>query len=189
MLLVMSLCSQASLKLVSSDAINNLSSTIAFEIAQSDSNALKLHPLLGVAGSTFATFGDGITRDSNNHLLIGAFNDSAFEVTIVADTTPPVIESLTLNLDIGVISFTFDEPVLLSGSDVTALSVGFLPNRFYSVSQATVAQPSNTVLDISLSPTELLSLLEFVQGRRNSVVSFTSGFCHRHLHQSHRNWC
>ena len=158
------------------DVLNNLSSSITYQLTEGDLNAIKIDSLLGVAGTTFATFDGGITTDSSGRPLIGAPNDSAIELAIVGDTSPPIIERLVLDLDRGVFTFTFDEPVLNTSVDVGAVSLVFLPNSFYSLSVATIAQTSDLSIEVRLSLSDLLDLLEFEFGRVCDVVFFTPEF-------------
>ena len=164
---------------LTTDAINNLSGIIRFGLEHSDLNQLKLDEQLGEQGTTFATFDAAITIDSNNHELIGAPNGSAIEVDIVPDTSGPVAESYTIDLDSGTLSYTFDEPVEEISVTVEALSIPLPSNHsfVFTLSQdVTVTQVNANDITVSLPLEELLDLLEFVNGESLDVVYFTSDF-------------
>ena len=163
-------------QLPSLDAVSGLSSTVLFEIAQGDLNALKRHSLLGSTGTTFATINSDITTDSNNHLLVGVSSSDAVPVTIIEDTSAPVIERLVIDLDEGVFNLTFDEPVDVATVDFTALALVCPPNSFYNVTVATISQSSDLMLEVQLPLEQLDMLLEFVFGRRCDILFYTSAF-------------
>ena len=61
---------------------------------------------LGEPGTTYATFASAITIDSNNHQLVGAPNGSAVNVNIVPDESGPLLNTYTIDLDAGILSYT-----------------------------------------------------------------------------------
>ena len=155
------------------DLLNNLSGIITFNLTQDDLVTLKLHPLLGSSGTTFATYDSAITVDSSGHPLVGAPNGSALQVNIIPDVSPPIIEQLTIDLNAGRFLFTFDEPVLLSSVDTNAIA---LVGPLYYFSEISASQPDPRTIYINISSSELLDLLEFVYGRRIDQLYYTPDF-------------
>ena len=157
-------------------SLNNLTDIIILSMTRSDTNALKTHSLLGLNGSTFATFNDAITYDSSSHPLTGAANGNAFEVIVTPDTSPPVITSVYLDLDSGDISLSFDEPINSSTLDATVITITnstVLPQSLFTVSDYTLRPIINsTSLTSRLSSSEAAVLIETLNGTSNSFISF-----------------
>ena len=167
----------SSLTQLPDNSLNNLTDIIIFNMTRSDTNALKSHSLLGLNGSTFATFSDAITYDSSSHPLRGAANGNAFEVTVIPDTSPPLISSVNLDLDSGEISFSFDEPVNSSSLDASIITITnstVQPRSLFTVSDYTLLPITNSSsITVRLSSPEAASLIESLNGTNTSFISFS----------------
>ena len=157
----------------SPNLLNNLTSDITYQFPLEDLNALKLDPSL----SAFALLDSDTTVDSNGHSLIGSLNQSALPVTILPDTTGPLVQNFTMNVDTGVFDFEFDEPILLSSVNPSALSVTFDRRAVYNVSDANVTLISPRAFRITITIPDLLDLLDIIRGMRDcDYVFFSSDF-------------
>ena len=160
-------------------APDNLSAIVVFELTTNDTDALKLHNLLGYNGSTFVSFDDNIVYDSNGFPLAGSPPDSALTVWVRTDVTPPVVVLFNLDLDAGAVTMVFDEPVdattFRSGSVFLEVPCG--SGEMVSFLPTSGRQDSDKIVSFFMTAAELRQTIEASEG-------FCSNICLNHTNGS-----
>lgn len=145
---------------------DSLSAVAVFPLTLGDFEALKNHSLLGNTGSTYISYPDRIVIDTNGHYLAGASPEMAMQVTITPDTTPPVIATSELDLNVGSLTLRFDEPVDETTFDNTAISVE-VPcgsGQIVTFEPATVIAQSYKVLSFFVTVAEVREVIRLTNG-------------------------
>ena len=145
---------------------DSLSPVARFQLTLGNFEALKNHSVLGNSGSTYISYADSIVIDSNGHYLAGATPEMAMQVEITPDTTPPVIATSELDLNVGSLTLQFDEPVNEASFDNTALSIE-VPcgsGRVVSFEPATPIVESYKVLSFFMTETEATEIIHLTTG-------------------------
>ena len=117
-----------------------------------DLNAIKDNPQLAVSNrTTYLIVGDMAAADYNDNFAELIPNATALPGLLIADTTPPVLEQFTINLDSLELVFNFSEIVQAESFNVSAItfSDGLTNITLNSSSVSTMDLP---VLSIILSP-------------------------------------
>ena len=145
---------------------DGLSAIAVFSLTLGDFEALKNHSLLGNSGSTYISYPDSIAIDSNGHYLAGAFSEMAMQVTITPDTTPPVIATSQLDLNVGSLTLQFDEPVNETTFDNTAISleVPCGSGQIVTFEPATAVPQSYKVLSFFMTEAEVREVIRLTNG-------------------------
>ena len=101
------------------------SMVVTIHLLQTDLNALKATPNLAVMGSnTFIVINDTAFRDLIGNYITAIGNGQALAASVyIRDTTVPILETFDLDLNVGELILTFDEPVILSSINITAFSL------------------------------------------------------------------
>ena len=105
-------------------AVEGLSTTggdtfnVTFQIESDNLNQLKLNTdFCTYQGDCWIRFADGFIEDTSGNNIIGVLPDTIESFhqpqTFTPDVTPPILLSYTINLDSGMMTFTFDEVVRL----------------------------------------------------------------------------
>ena len=101
------------------------SMVVTIHLLQPDLNALKTTPNLAVTSSnTFIVINDTAFRDLIGNYITAVGNGQALAASIyIRDTTVPILETFDLDLNVGELILTFDEPVNVSSINITAFSL------------------------------------------------------------------
>ena len=138
-----------------------ISTTIVVSLSRTDLNEVKANlQLASRAGNTFLSATELAASDMNmNRLIRVPMSDAKSVRTYTPDTTDPVIESFQLDYDTGVLVFSFDETLVLSTADVSALTfqnAQTSPSSIYTLSDSNVTN-SGLVTDVHIQ----LSVTDF----------------------------
>ena len=145
---------------------DSLSAVAQFQLTLGDFEALKNHSLLGNSGSTYISYADRIVVDSNGHYLAGTSSEMAMQVSITPDTTPPVIARSELDLNVGSMTFSFDEPVDESTFDNRAVSIE-VPcgsGQIVAFEPATTTAQSYKVFTFFMTEAEVREIIRLTTG-------------------------
>ena len=101
-----------------------ISTTIVVGLTRVDLNQVKANLQLATqGGNTFLSVTEMAVSDMNTNRLIRiSMSDAKSVRTYTADATDPVIESFQLDYDTGALVILFDETVILSTADISALT-------------------------------------------------------------------
>lgn len=154
-----------------------ISTTIVVSLTRMDLNELKANLQLATrAGNTFLSITDMAISDMNmNRLVRIPMSDGKSIRTYTRDTTDPVIESFELDYDTGVLVLSFDETVILSTADVSAMTFQndqTSPSSMYTVSDSSVTN-SGLVTDVHIQ----LSVTDFNE-LKMSRICVSEPTCH-----------
>ena len=125
-------------------------------IGNSDLNVIKyLFPLATSSNTTFLSISQlAINDTSGNPVVPSTLQVSAF----TADSTPPIVQSFALDLNLGQITFNFSETVNVSSFNLTELTLQSTQSGAPGIS---VALHGGAVLTTVNSPTVTIQLLPF----------------------------
>ena len=128
---------------------------INFRFSVTDFDSIRLLTDLAITDeSTYLSLAFGAARDYKNDIVRPIPTASGFPVGLfIPDTTRPEISVYTLDVDTGVLSITFTEPVNLTAFDITQLSI-------QSASNSSVAGQNITLTEGSLTPSEPASAID-----------------------------
>ena len=154
-----------------------ISTTIVVSLTRTDLNELKANlQLATLAGNTFLSITEMAISDMNKNRLVRIpMSDAKSVRTYTPDTTDPVIESFELDYDTGVLVLSFDETVVLSAADVSAMTFQndqTSPSSMYTLSDSNVTN-SGLVTDIRIQ----LSVTDFNE-LKMSRICVSEATCH-----------
>ena len=154
-----------------------ISTTIVVGLTRTDLNELKANlQLATLAGNTFLSITDMAISDMNKNRLVRIpMSDAKSVRTYTPDTTDPVIESFELDYDAGVLVLSFDETVVLSAADVSAMTFQndqTSPSSMYTLSDSNVTN-SGLVTDVRIQ----LSVTDFNE-LKMSRICVSIATCH-----------
>ena len=154
-----------------------ISTTIVVSLTRTDLNQLKANlQLATLAGNTFLSITEMAISDMNKNRLIRIPMSNAKSVrTYTADTNDPVIESFELDYDTGVLVLLFDETVILSTADVSAMTfqnAQTSASSIYTLSDSNVTN-SGIVTDVRIQ----LSVTDFNE-LKMSRICVSEATCH-----------
>lgn len=150
--------------LTGGSAAQPVSTTVVVSLTRMDLNELKANLQLAThTGNTFLSVTDMAVSDMNKNRLIRVpMSDAQSVRTYTPDTTDPVIESFQLDYDTGVLMLSFDETVVLSAADVTAMTfqnAQTSASSVYTLSDSNVTNSGLTTdVHIQLSVTDFNEL-------------------------------
>lgn len=113
---------------------NDVGTIIIFELLFSDAVLLKLHSDIGSdIGTTFLSFSFDFLTDTAGNSIMPILPTAAYQFDgILEDTLHPSLTTFDLNMDAGVLTLYFSEPMKASSIDVTKIT---LQNKYYIVQQ------------------------------------------------------
>ena len=105
-------------------------SVIAVLLSITDLNQLQLHNFCTLSDNCYLTVTASVARDPNGVDTIPISDGSALSVRqVIPDATPPLLVSFSLNINIGVLSLTFDEIVNVSTFSVSEITLVNQPSQ------------------------------------------------------------
>ncbi|RYH29624.1 hypothetical protein EON65_07865 [archaeon] len=115
----------ASFRLTGGTIISPDSDTVLIEILHSDFIAMKLIPgLIRRKQSTYIVFGTDLAMDLLSNSIIDIPDGRAKACSsYIADTTPPIVQNVLIDMNLDRITILFDEPVNLTSIDPSALTI------------------------------------------------------------------
>ena len=136
--------------------------TFAVELTREDLNYLKADTSIAVGyTSTYLVITSDAIVDSNYNGLVEIPPTSALNVTsFTADETPPVLTAFDLDMNIGQITFTFDEVV--NGTSFNPVGVqiqnSYIPTTYYRLTDGTVSRQNQPVITVNFTDDNLNSI-------------------------------
>ena len=165
------------------------SDIVEISISLADLNSLKRDLNLATnITNTYFSFSGLFARDVENRFVDSVpFSNAQRTMNYTRDTTNPQLQSYKLDMDTGVLYFTFDEPVLIDAVDPSAVTLFNTPNSptdQYQLSGGTaspmiVGAPADTLVSLQLSYTDLNTIkgkTSLATTITNLYLSFTAGF-------------
>ena len=129
-------------------------SVIAVLLSITDLNQLQLHNFCTLLDNCYLTVTASVARDPNGVDTIPISDGSALSVRqVIPDATPPLLVSFSLNINIGVLSLTFDEIVDVSTLSVSEITLVNRPSQFlesYTFIGGSTSNMNNAVIHITL---------------------------------------
>ncbi|KAL5489579.1 hypothetical protein EMCRGX_G018689 [Ephydatia muelleri] len=144
------------------NTVNNFTDTISFQITTTDLNQIKLDCL---SYPITATFNSGITYDSSNNLLVGAPGSNPLPVTTIPDNTSPQVQFISLDLNVGSLVVTLNEPftpMSVQPALVTITNNITNPTAYYALSSAIPISTDPFNLSLNFSGDLLNALVTLV---------------------------
>ena len=146
-----------------------ISTTIVVSLSRTDLNEVKANLQLATrAGNTFLSVTELAVSDMNRNRLVRVpMSDAKLVRTFTSDTSDPVIESFQLDYDSGVFILSFDETLVLSTADISALTfqnAETSPSSIYTLSDSNVTN-SGLVTDVNIQ----LSVTDFNQLKMSRI--------------------
>ena len=168
--------------------ISDAGKTLSLTLTTDDLNLLNSLPLVGTnENNTYITIGRGAITDlAGNVLQVGHPDGSALKVTtFLTDDVPVVLESFTLDLNLGVLLLNFSETVALNTFNATGITLQSARNASNSSityaymlsSYASVSIIDHSVVRLTLDAADL-NEINAVRGlateRRNTYISVSA---------------
>ena len=102
-----------SLTLGGGTVVNTTGPVVELALVEQDSNAIKLNSSIGTSSlDTFLVIANNSVQDMNGNELIGSISaDAISAMSVVSDTTDPMLSSFSIDLDAGTFVLTFNEVV------------------------------------------------------------------------------
>ena len=135
------------------------STELQLAITAGDVNQIKfLQSLATSATDTFILITNRTIRDMNNNYVWAVLTASAIPVTyFIPDTTRPILDRFTLDMNLGIISLWFSETVNASSFYVPFLTLQDLTTAYfnYTLTDSNSSQTDSTTIIVYLSFTDL----------------------------------
>ena len=159
------------------------SSSVDVTISADDLEDLKTMLTLGVnETSTYIAVSEDLVTDMVGLPLVEIpENDSLRAASHIADMTPPRLANFSIDLNTGLLTLTFDEPVLASTfipTSITLQNRETAPTSSLILSGGTINGTNGRVLTITMIPGDTNSLnsnAELAQSIENTFLSLTAG--------------
>ena len=151
-------------------------------LQRTDLNSIKRDLSLGTrAENSYITFPAALAEDIEGRNINGIPDNIAQMVSnYIADTTSPVLESYSLDMDNGVLSMTLSEPVLLNSFTPTQLRLQSSfsnPTMYYNLTSGTVVpQITNSVADSHITLTISYNDLNEVKSRTSLATTVNNTY-------------
>lgn len=157
------------------------SSVIVVSLARTDLDAIKaITDLATSLSDTFLTADRFTVRDMNGNLLTEITSDAAVQASMYTrDTTPPQLESFSLNLSSEELVLTFSETVQVTSLDPTQITIQRLPSgagRTIPLRGGTTSQGNAAVVMLRLTEDDANDLKlhrDIATSTSNTFISLT----------------
>jgi hypothetical protein len=165
---------------------------LVFVLDRADLNAIKMSEAVCLkSGSCFIRFGRFFVTDLNKNQIIAVESTQSFgpeqakarASSVVQDTSPPEIVSFSLSMNTGLLSLTFDEPVLYAefvpkdNIVIQNTSSGGASVTLTSVRDQTVASYAGLVLNATLSTADMTAIkanADLATSHTNTFISMNA---------------
>ena len=142
---------------------DNANHILVIQLSESDSNAIKTDTGLGTGrGNSFISISSSTLSDMNmNDIVPIGISDVLQAAVHIADQSSPVVISYDLDLNVGLLSLTFDETVNADSFNVSELALTDHTSRYtsaYTFSTSTHSTTDSSEIDIFLSKMDLDSI-------------------------------
>lgn len=133
----------------------------AIQLSEADANLIKANTGLGTSiDSSFVTITNNVILDMNSNRVRAIPNGQALQAEVfMADTASPILRDFSLDMDIGLLSLTFDETVAaaatFSVSALTLVNRGFRSQVVYTLVDSLATSVDSSTVDITLSQMDL----------------------------------
>ena len=146
-------------QLIPADADNIL----VIQLSNADANAIKLDTGLGTSrNDSFLSLSSSTLTDMNSNDIVAIDNTNALQAADYAiDESDPIVVSYDLDLDLGVLSLTFDETVDASTFNVSGLTFNDRVSRYmaaYSLTSSTHSTENSNEIEVTFSKADLDSI-------------------------------
>merc|ERR1711988_950263 len=107
------------------DVNTTFTTQILVRLSSSDANTIKYRNPMGLrANTSYLSFTSMFVQDSfGNNVQEVPTSSPVITDVFIADTSPPVLQAFTLDMDAGTIALTFDESVKSDNMDLTQLTL------------------------------------------------------------------
>ena len=161
-----------------------ISTTIVVGLIRTDLNQVKANLRLATqGGNTFLSVTDMAVSDMNKNRLIRiAMSDAKSVRTYTADATDPVIESFHLHYDTGALVLSFDETVILSTVDISAITfqnAEISASSMYTLSNSNITNTglvTNVYIQLSVTDFNELKMARICISESTCYLSVTPDF-------------
>ena len=142
---------------------DNADHMLVIQLSESDSNAIKTDTGLGTErGNSFISISSNTLSDMNMNNIVPIGISDALQASVhIADQSNPVLTSYDLDLNLGLLSVTFDETVNADSINVSELTLTDHSSRYtsaYTLSTSTHSTTDSSQIDIFLSKMDLDSI-------------------------------
>ena len=151
-------------------------------LSRGDSNIIKLLRQLATdRNNTFVQVLPTFVADMSENKIIEVFSNASQQVVVFTnDTTPPRLESFTIDMDSGTLTMSFDETIESTLVNVSGITIQNQPLAISQWQQLTTSNSSmadSVYITVSLSPVDLNAVktrLALATGQNDSYVRLTS---------------
>ena len=161
------------------------SDTIAVLLSEVDLNALKINLELAIdVATTFVSFTSDFVLDIEGRNVIEVPSNASIPVGVFTpDTTSPLLVSFSLDMNTGVVEFTFSEPVY--NNSISTVNIAFqngqTANSSLALGEATVETDELATLTVTVALTfgslnMLKSTANLATALTDSYINITSAF-------------
>ena len=136
-------------------------SHFAIQLSQQDANNIKVRTILGtVIDNSFISFKRSTVQDMNSNDVIAISGNNALQAAAyVQDTTSPILQSFSLDVNTGLLTLKFDETVEATSVNISAFS---LVNRAstitYALADGSHSATNSAIIIVELSSHDLNAL-------------------------------
>ena len=129
-------------------------------LSSADINYIKQQTDLGTfINNTYLTITSSAVFDMNMNRVVAIENANALmAASVIPDMTSPVLESFTLDIDSGIMRFTFSETVDASSLDLNRISLvnrGRRATSNYTLQQSTSSIEDSTIIEVAIAKPDL----------------------------------
>eukprot|EP00118_Oscarella_pearsei_P023607 m.284220 g.284220 ORF g.284220 m.284220 type:complete len:7575 (+) comp40677_c0_seq9:1023-23747(+) len=169
----------SSLTLSGGDLINGNRKDIVVRLSLTDSATIKTDGQLCTGrGTCYVTIEDSAMKDMSG-FAVAAVSRGLLTFTFKEDTSPPVLQSFNLDMNTGILTVKFNEPVdaaTFTPSLITILS-DVASSRNYTLTTSTSSSVDGNSITVTLSAEDLegIKSQSFVKGKANTYVSIGEG--------------
>lgn len=175
----------SNMKTLTGGKVRFAKSSLIVEFTRDDGAAIKLLPGMAKSINTsYLAFDFGTMFDmAGNGLLPIETTNARMVDHYVYDNIDPELESFTLDMDVGLLTMYFSEPVNVTTMDLTVLTI---QNRFtsdehgrYTLLETVAISPDGSVVEAQLSSTDIYNIKsvdDLARSRQTSYVVFPSSF-------------
>jgi len=146
-------------------------------LSSADINYIKQQTGLGIfINNTYLTITSSAVFDMNMNRVIAIENgDALMAASVIPDVTSPTLESFTLDMDSGIMRFTFSETVNASSFDLRRISLvnrGRRATSNYTLQRSTGSTEDSTIIEVTIAKPDL----DAIKSKGNLATSAADTF-------------
>ena len=132
----------------------------AIQLTEADSNFVKAHTGLGTSrDNSYLSITANTIVDMNSNIVFPIPNGQALQAeSFIPDTSDPMLRSFSIDMNLGVLSLTFDETVNAASFNVSAVTLVNRASQYsssYTPESSTASTIDSSIIEVTLAKVDL----------------------------------